>query len=252
MDPQEQFLEEVSREVSLMSEKTEDMIQYISESKKKTHVKIYINGEDLPLSYKDLKIFGTCESCVVFGDYSQAQKYLKDNHKNIKEFHIEVIDRNSAIEMLDVKDIDARIEPGAYIREHVHIGKQAVIMMGAIINIGAFIGDQTMIDMGVVVGGRAHIGSHCHIGAGAVIAGVIEPPSAQPVVIEDGVLIGANAVVVEGVHIGKDAVIGAGTIVLEDVPAQSVVVGNPGKIMKRSIDKVTAQKTRRIDALRKL
>lgn len=70
-------------------------------------------------------------------------------------------------------------------------------MMGAVINIGAEIGPGSMIDMGAVLGGRAIVGANCHIGAGTVLAGVVEPPSAQPVVIEDDVLIGANAVVLK-------------------------------------------------------
>ena len=70
------------------------------------------------------------------------------------------------------KYINARIEPGAVIRDQVEIGDNAVIMMGAIINIGAIIGEGTMIDMGAVLGGRATVGKHCHIGAGAVLAGL--------------------------------------------------------------------------------
>ena len=58
-------------------------------------------------------------------------------------------------------------------------------MMGAVINIGAKIGEGSMIDMGAVLGGRAEVGKHCHVGAGAVLAGVIEPPSASPVILED-------------------------------------------------------------------
>ena len=101
-----------------------------------------------------------------------------------------------------MKNINARIEPGAIIREQVTIGDSAVIMMGAVINIGAVIGPGTMIDMGAILGGRATVGKNCHIGAGAVLAGVIEPASATPVIVEDGVLVGANAVVIEG---GLDA-----------------------------------------------
>ncbi len=71
-------------------------------------------------------------------------------------------------------------------------------MMGAVINIGAVIGKGTMIDMGTVLGGRATVGDRCHIGAGTVLAGVVEPASATPVIVEDGVLVGANAVVIEG------------------------------------------------------
>ncbi len=57
-----------------------------------------------------------------------------------------------------------------------------------------------MIDMGAILGGRATVGKNCHIGAGSVLAGVIEPASAVPVVIEDDVMIGANSVVIEGVQ----------------------------------------------------
>ena len=157
--------------------------------------------------------------------------------------------RNSAVPLLDLKGINARIEPGAMIRDQVEIGDNAVIMMGAIINIGARIGEGTMIDMGAVLGGRAIVGKHCHIGAGTVLAGVVEPASATPVIVEDNVMIGANAVVIEGVHVGENAVVAAGAIVIEDVPANSVVAGCPAKVIKMKDEKASA-KTELIDALR--
>ncbi len=124
-------------------------------------------------------------------------------------------------------------------------------MMGAVINIGAVIGERTMIDMNVVVGGRAIVGKNCHIGAGAVLAGVVEPPSAEPVIIEDDVLIGANAVVLEGVKVGKGAVIAAGSIVVKDVEPYTVVAGVPAKLLKK-VDEKTKVKTQLMDELRKL
>ena len=108
-----------------------------------------------------------------------------------------------------------------------------------------------MIDMGAVLGGRATVGARCHIGAGAVLAGVIEPASATPVIIEDGVLVGANAVVVEGVHVGKNAVVAAGAVVLEDVPENAVVAGMPARIIKMK-DEKTDSKTAILDALRNI
>lgn len=87
--------------------------------------------------------------------------------------------------LLDLKRIGARLEPGAIIRDHVEIGEGAVIMMGAVINIGAVVGEGTMIDMNAVLGGRAMVGKYSHVGAGAVLAGVVEPPSAKPVVVGD-------------------------------------------------------------------
>ena len=108
-----------------------------------------------------------------------------------------------------------------------------------------------MIDMGAVLGGRATVGAHCHVGAGAVLAGVVEPASATPVIIEDDVMIGANAVVLEGVHVGEHAVIAAGAVCVEDVPAGAVVAGVPARVIKMRDDK-TDSKTGLIDELRKL
>ena len=159
--------------------------------------------------------------------------------------------RNSGVPLLDLKGVQARIEPGAVIREKVEIGEGAVIMMGAVINIGAVVGPGTMIDMGAVLGGRAIVGARCHIGAGAVLAGVVEPASATPVIVEDGVLVGANAVVIEGVHIGKNAVVAAGAVVIEDVPDNAVVAGSPARIIKMK-DEKTEGKTALVEALRKL
>jgi len=133
----------------------------------------------------------------------------------------------------------------------VEIGDGAVVMMGAIINIGAIIREGTMIDMNVVVGARARIGRFCHIGAGSVIAGVVEPPSASPVVIEDRVVIGANAVVLEGVRVGEGSVVAAGAVVVDDVPPHTVVAGVPARAIKK-VDERTAAKTQVLEELRKL
>ena len=176
---------------------------------------------------------------------------LPENKEKIEDYVVENDRRNSAIPMLDLKGINARIEPGAIIRDQVHIGNNAVIMMGASINIGASIGDKTMIDMNAVLGGRATVGENCHIGAGAVLAGVIEPPSANPVVIEDNVLVGANAVILEGVRVGEGAVVAAGAIVVEDVPPHTVVAGVPAKVIK-TIDEKTKSKIEIKDELRQL
>lgn len=215
----------------------QEIIRYIAEAEKKTPVKLYVNEKE-PIDYGSATVFGD-SSKIVFGDWKELAPIIEANRDKIADIVIENNCRNSAIPMLDMKDITARIEPGAIIREQVQIGKNAVIMMGAIINIGAVIGDGTMIDMGAVLGGRATVGNNCHIGAGAVLAGVIEPASARPVIIEDGVLVGANAVVIEGVHIGKNAVVAAGAVVIEDVPDNMVVAGCPARIIKEKDEKTT-------------
>lgn len=105
--------------------------------------------------------------------------------------------------------------------------------------------------MGAILGGRATVGKNCHIGAGAVLAGVIEPASAKPVVVDNGVLIGANAVVIEGVHIGENAVVAAGAVVVDDVPANMVVAGCPARVIKKK-DSKTTMKTALEPALRSI
>ena len=226
-----------------------EIIQYIADSKKKTPVKLYIKERE-PIDYGSAHVFGEKDK-IVFGDWSELSEIIEANAEKIDDIVIENDRRNSGVPLLDMKEVSARIEPGAIIREKVEIGKNAVIMMGAIINIGAVIGDGTMIDMGAVLGGRATVGNNCHIGAGAVLAGVIEPASATPVIIEDGVLVGANAVVIEGVHVGKNAVVAAGAVVIEDVPENAVVAGCPARLIKMKDDK-TCMKTALEEALRKI
>lgn len=228
-----------------------DIIKYISESTKRTPVKVYLNGTLSNIVFPNCSVFGTDTSKIVFGDYKDILPVLEQNKSKITDQIVEQDRRNSAIPLLDTLSLESRIEPGAVIRDQVEIGKNCVIMMNATINIGAVIGDQTMIDMNVVLGGRATVGKRCHIGAGAVLAGVIEPPSASPVVVEDDVVIGANAVVLEGVRVGKGSVVAAGAVVTEDVPSGVVVAGTPARIIKK-IDEKTISKTEIVDSLRRL
>lgn len=227
----------------------QEIINYIATAEKKTPVRLFVK-EKATIDYGSARVFGAGDK-IVFGDWRELVPIIEANRDNIEDIVIENDCRNSAIPLLDMKDIKARIEPGAVIREQVTIGENAVIMMGAIINIGAVIGEGTMIDMGVVMGGRATVGARCHIGAGTVLAGVIEPASATPVIVEDNAFIGANAVVIEGVHIGKNAVVAAGSVVINDVPDGAVVAGVPAKIIKYK-DQGTSGKTELLDALRQL
>ena len=228
----------------------QELINYIANAEKKTPVKLYVK-ENAPIDYGEgAKVFGAGDK-VVFGDWKALKPVLEANADKIADIVVENDRRNSAVPLLDLKDIEARIEPGAVIRGQVTIGRGAVVMMGAVINIGAVVGEGTMIDMGAVLGGRATVGKNCHIGAGAVLAGVIEPASAKPVIVEDGVLVGANAVVIEGVRVGKGAVVAAGAVVIEDVPEDMVVAGCPARIIKRK-DEGTSQKTALQAALRNL
>ncbi|TDM23402.1 2,3,4,5-tetrahydropyridine-2,6-dicarboxylate N-acetyltransferase [Macrococcoides canis] len=230
----------------------QEIIQYISESEKKTPIKVYINGNFSDINFPDtMKVFGSETSKTIFTELSEWNTFFETIKAQVTDSEIEYDRRNSAIPLIDQTKINARIEPGAFIREHAVIHDNAVVMMGATINIGAVVGEGTMIDMNATLGGRATTGKNVHVGAGAVLAGVIEPPSAQPVIIEDDVLIGANAVVLEGVRVGKGAVVAAGAIVTEDVPAGSVVAGTPARVIKQAHE-VEGSKIEIVQALRQL
>ncbi len=228
----------------------QEIIEYIRTADKKTPVRVTLS-EKTPIDFPGCTVFGSGALKIVCGEWRDIEPVLTSRAADIEKMVIDNDRRNSAIPLLDIKNINARIEPGCIIREQVEIGDNAVIMMGAVINIGAVIGAGTMIDMGVVLGGRATVGKNCHIGAGTVLAGVIEPASAVPVVVEDNVVIGANAVVLEGCRVGEGAVVAAGAVVVSDVPPGVVVAGVPARVIKQK-DERTMQKTEIVDALRAL
>jgi 2,3,4,5-tetrahydropyridine-2-carboxylate N-succinyltransferase len=133
------------------------------------------------------------------------------------------------------------------VRYGAHIEKGAIIMPGYV-NIGAYVGAGSMVDTWATVGSCAQIGKNCHLSGGVGIGGVLEPPGARPVIIEDGCFIGSRCIVVEGVMVETEAVVGAGVTLTASttiidvtgpepvetkgrVPARSVVI--PGTRTKR-------------------
>ncbi len=226
-----------------------EIAKFIKNAKKSTPVKVYIKGKIDEMNFGDVLDFGNSNFRILIGEYDVIFSILNKHKDSIENYYVEQDRRNSAIPLLKMENIQARIEPGAIIRDRVKIEKNAVIMMGAVINIGAEIGENSMIDMNAVIGARGIIGKNVHIGAGAVIAGVLEPPSKAPVTVEDGVVIGANAVILEGVKIEKNAVVAAGSVVTKDVPAGSVVAGIPARIIKEKDDK-TMNKVKILNELR--
>jgi 2,3,4,5-tetrahydropyridine-2-carboxylate N-succinyltransferase len=140
-----------------------------------------------------------------------------------------------------------RVVPPGTVRYGAHLEPGVVIMPGYV-NIGAYVGSGTMVDTWATVGSCAQIGKDCHLSGGVGIGGVLEPPGARPVIVEDGCFIGSRAIVVEGVHVESEAVIGAGVVLTAStaildvsgpepvehrgrVPARSVVI--PGMRPKR-------------------
>jgi 2,3,4,5-tetrahydropyridine-2-carboxylate N-succinyltransferase len=107
--------------------------------------------------------------------------------------------------------LGVRVVPPAVARYGAHIAK-GVILMPSYINIGAFVDSGTMIDTWSTVGSCAQVGKDCHISGGVGIGGVLEPPQAAPVIIEDGAFIGSRCIVVEGARVSKRAVLGANVV----------------------------------------
>jgi 2,3,4,5-tetrahydropyridine-2,6-dicarboxylate N-succinyltransferase len=140
-----------------------------------------------------------------------------------------------------------RVVPPAVARYGSYIAPN-VILMPSYVNVGAYVGERTMVDTWATVGSCAQIGSDVHLSGGVGIGGVLEPPQAAPVIIENGAFIGSRCIVVEGAHIGERAVLGAGVTITGSskiidvtqespieyhgyVPAHSVVI--PGSYTKR-------------------
>lgn len=124
-----------------------------------------------------------------------------------------------------------RIVPGGTsVRSGAHLGDGVVVMPPSFVNVGAWIGEGTMIDSLVLVGSCAQVGARVHLAAGVLIGGVLEPPGARPVIIEDDAFVGAGSALLEGVLIGRGAVIGAGVTLtgtsrLYDLVRDRVLVG---------------------------
>lgn len=224
----------------------EELVNKLSSAPKSTPVKVYLWSET-PMDFPGCDVFQAVGCQMVLGQWEDVAPVLKT--AGVQKYLVECDRRNSRLPLMALEQLSARVEPGAILREGVSLSPGAVVLMGAVVNVGASIGKDTMVDMGAVIGSGAQIGCACHIGANAVIAGVLEPASNNPVVIEDRVLIGAGAVVLEGLRVGADAVVAAGAVVTEDVAPAAVVAGCPARFIKHK-DSKTVGKTALTDGLR--
>lgn len=140
----------------------------------------------------------------------------------------------SALPPRDLHGGPWRIVPGGTaIRRGAYLGHDVIVMPPSYVNIGAWIGDGTMIDSHVLVGSCAQIGQRVHLAAGVTIGGVLEPPGARPVIVEDDAFVGAGCALLEGVLVGRGAVIGAGVILTGTSRLYDVV---RGRILTGSVE----------------
>ncbi|HYO94938.1 MAG TPA: 2,3,4,5-tetrahydropyridine-2,6-dicarboxylate N-succinyltransferase [Polyangiaceae bacterium] len=138
----------------------------------------------------------------------------------------------------DLQKAGVRVVPPGTIRYGAHVERGAIVMPGYV-NIGARVGAGTMVDTWATVGSCAQIGKDCHLSGGVGIGGVLEPPGAQPVIVEDGCFIGSRAIVVEGVIVEHEAVVGAGVALTASTPIIDVTGPSPveyrGRVPARSV-----------------
>jgi len=116
---------------------------------------------------------------------------------------------------------DFRVVPPGVVRYGAHVEKGAIIMPGYV-NIGARVGSGTLVDTWATVGSCAQVGKNVHLSGGVGLGGVLEPPGARPVIVEDGAFIGSRCVVVEGVVVEEEAVLGAGVVLTSTTPIYDV------------------------------
>jgi len=120
-------------------------------------------------------------------------------------------DRSSVPPRDDLAGGPWRIVPGGTaVRRGVHLGDGVIVMPPSYLNVGAWVGPDAMVDSHVLVGSCAQIGARVHLAAGVTIGGVLEPPGARPVIVEDDAFVGAGSALLEGVLVARGAVIGAG------------------------------------------
>ena len=112
---------------------------------------------------------------------------------------------------------------GTVVRRGAHVGSDAILMSPSFVNIGAHIGDGTLVDSCDTVGSCAQVGANVKLGANTLVGGVLEPVEDAPVVVEDGVSLGAGCRVTSGFVIGEGSVVGESTLLTPRIPVYDLV-----------------------------
>ena len=124
----------------------------------------------------------------------------------------------------DFARAQVRVVPGASARWGSYLAP-GVVLMPSYVNVGARVGEQTMVDTWATVGSCAQVGARVHLSGGVGIGGVLEPPNAVPVVVEDTAFVGSRCMVTEGARVGRGSVLGAGTILNPTIPVFDAETG---------------------------
>lgn len=138
----------------------------------------------------------------------------------------------------DFAKAGVRVVPPATVRFGAHVERGA-ILMPSYVNIGAWVGAGSMVDTWATVGSCAQVGRDVHLSGGVGLGGVLEPPGARPVIVEDGAFVGSRCIVVEGVVVEREAVLGANVVLTASTPILDVTGEEPvefrGRVPARSV-----------------
>ena len=136
------------------------------------------------------------------------------------------------------RELGVRVVPPAVARYGAYLAP-GVVLMPSYVNIGAWVGPNTMVDTWATVGSGAQIGANVHLAGGVGIGGVLEPPGARPVIVEDGAFLSSRCIVTEGVRIGEGAVLAPNVSLTASVPIIDVTGDEPvehrGYVPPRSV-----------------
>ncbi|MFE6686061.1 2,3,4,5-tetrahydropyridine-2,6-dicarboxylate N-succinyltransferase [Streptomyces sp. NPDC057743] len=123
-----------------------------------------------------------------------------------------------------IESSGVQVSPGAVIRRGSY-QEPGVVVMPSHIGIGSYVGEGTLVDSWVGIGSCAQVGRNVHLSGGVGLGGMIEPPMAKPVVIEDDAFIGARAMVYSGARVGEGALLGAGALLTDTIPVIDAATG---------------------------
>ena len=177
----------------------------------------------------DWRVNGEVQAAIL--DFFRARK-MEPREVGPFEYH-DKIPLKSGYDQLGV-----RVVPPATARYGAFLSR-GVVLMPSYVNIGAWVGPNTMVDTWATVGSGAQIGADVHLAGGVGIGGVLEPPGARPVIVEDGAFIGSRCIIVEGVRVGREAVLAPNVTLTASVPIIDVTGSEPvehrGYVPPRSI-----------------
>jgi len=137
------------------------------------------------------------------------------------------VDYHDVLPLRETGDLNERgtrnTPDGTAIRRGAYLGEDCIMMSPSFVNIGAHVGDGTLIDSCDTVGSCAQIGADVKLGANTLIGGVLEPVEDAPVIVEDGVSLGAGCRVTSGFVVGENSVVGENTLLTPRIPVYDLV-----------------------------